>query len=290
MVKLLITGAALFFVFKKIDVDQFREVLSNARWGLFLLAILTFNLSKIVAAFRLRSFYGATGLQLPAGYNLRLYYLGMFYNMFLPGSIGGDGYKVFLLRQHYNTPTPQLIAATLLDRLSGLMILTFLSGVLLSFSTLDTSEPWVTVLIAVTLLLPIPAFYLAIRLFFSRFMPVFGSTTLYSVVVQVGQLVCAMCILWALNIDSHYIDYLTLFMCSSVIAVIPFTVGGVGARELVFLYADQYMQVQEAASIAFTILFFLVMAITALFGLIFAYRIDNVTGSTETAVVSGEGN
>jgi hypothetical protein len=36
------------------------------------------------------------GLKLNPKYNLRLYFLGLFYNVLLPGGIGGDGYKIFM--------------------------------------------------------------------------------------------------------------------------------------------------------------------------------------------------
>jgi len=55
------------------------------------------------------------------------YYIGMFYNLFLPGSVGGDAYKVFLLHEQGVGRTKPLILATLLDRLSGLAMLALLT-------------------------------------------------------------------------------------------------------------------------------------------------------------------
>ncbi len=63
-------------------------------------------------------------------------------------------------------------------------------------------------------------------------------------------------------------------MASSVVAVLPFTIGGVGARELVFLYGYQYLEIDKPTAIAFTILFFASTAITALLGIFYSYKID----------------
>lgn len=274
LIKLLLTAAALYFVFRKIDVAQFKEAIWQANWAYFLLALLAFNLSKMIAALRLKHFYKAAGLQLSHLYNLKLYYVGMFYNLFLPGSVGGDGYKVYLLKQQTHVPLKLLVSATLLERLSGLVLLATLTGGLLFFSSLHGNHPWLPHMAAAALLLPIPVFYLLQRLVFKRFLSVFAVTSIYSFWVQAGQLLSAMCLLWALNINSHYTDYLSLFMLSSVVAVLPFTIGGVGAREMVFIFAYQYMPIQEAESIAFTMLFFSITAITAFIGLAAAFGID----------------
>lgn len=210
-------------------------------------------------------------------YNLRLYYLGMFYNMFLPGSVGGDGFKVYILKQNSAASLKQLVSATLLDRLSGLSVLVAFSGLLLLLSSLNTGKAESTGLFILIALIPLPAFYIGVHLFFNQFESAYLPTSSYSLFVQAGQLVCAFTLLQALNINSNYADYLALFMLSSVVAVVPFTIGGVGARELVFLYAYQYMDIQEAQSIAFTILFFCTTAVTALSGLFFAYGIEDVS-------------
>ena len=281
-VKISITAAALFFVFRKIDVATFKQAIAESNWWYFGLGVVMFNLSKIVAAFRLRELYKACGLRLDHSYNLKLYYLGMFYNLFLPGSIGGDGYKVYLLNQNTNTKVKDLISATLLDRLSGLALLVILGGGLLLFSSLKLDNiPWQGLTIA-GILLVLPLFYLAIRIVFPKFANSFWRITWLSLIVQIGQVACALMLLWSLSVTDHLTDHLALFMLSSVVAVIPFTVGGVGARELVFLYGHQYLTVDSSVSVAFTLMFFSSTAITALIGLLFAYNIDSGNASVES--------
>lgn len=283
-IKILITGAALFFVFRKIDVEEFKQAISNSNWFYFALAVVLFNASKIVAAFRLSTLYKACGLQLDNLYNLKLYYLGMFYNLFLPGSIGGDGYKVYLLNQNTNTKVKDLISATLLDRLSGLALLFILGGILLLFSSLQLTDiPWQAITIA-GIALVLPAFYIGMRMVFPQFASTFLRISWLSLIVQIGQVACALALLWSLSVTEHITDHLALFMLSSVVAVIPFTVGGVGARELVFLYGYQYLTIDKSVSVAFTLMFFATTAITALLGLLFAYNIDSGSPSSVEGV------
>ena len=125
--KFLLSGIALYFVFRIVDPQSIFQAFFTSHPGYLLLALFAFNLSKIVAAFRLNRFYKVIGVSLTDRYNLMLYYIGMFYNLFLPGSVGGDAYKVFLLHEQGVGRTKPLILATLLDRLSGLALLALLT-------------------------------------------------------------------------------------------------------------------------------------------------------------------
>ncbi len=275
VLKLGLTTGALIFVFQKIDIEEFKESILDTSIPLFFLAFLAFNLSKIVAAFRFKQFLRPLEIYLADKYNLTLSYVGMFYNLFLPGSIGGDGYKIFVLKQQYKeAKTRQLVSASILDRISGLAFLFILGCVLLLSSTFQIDIPWVKWLVLLLAVLVLPIYYLFVRVLFPAFKSAFVPTSNLSFWVQIGQVTSAFCILLALDIQDPYVDYLTLFMISSVVAVLPFTIGGVGARELVFLYGYQYLQIQEGKAIAFTILFFSVTALSSLVGLPFVFTID----------------
>ncbi len=51
-------------------------------------AFILFNLSKIVGSIRLNRYFRAVGIELSELEALRLYYIGMFYNLFLPQGLG----------------------------------------------------------------------------------------------------------------------------------------------------------------------------------------------------------
>jgi uncharacterized membrane protein YbhN (UPF0104 family) len=274
-IKFLVTAAALLFVFKKIDVDAFKKSISDVNLGYMALGWLVFNISKIISAFRLNLFYKLAGIRLSGLLNLRFYYLGMFYNMFLPGSVGGDAYKVYLLKENNeDASTKKLIAATLLDRISGVALLAMMAGVFLYLSSYSATIILYEVLLFAGILLIMPGYYLFMKWFFPTFVSAYSTTGMYSFFVQLGQVISAWLILKALHIDSAYWDYLTLFMISSVFAVIPLTIGGFGAREMVFLFGSQYLLIQEAPAVAFAVLFFATQALSSLLGLLFLVNID----------------
>lgn len=190
----------------------------------------------------------------------------MFYNLFLPGGIGGDGYKIYLLKKRHNAAVRTLISATLIDRLSGLTPLLFFAGVL--FIQSDFYHKYIPLdwLALIGTALVFPLFYLFNLLFFKRYIPLFFKTTLVGAVVQLLQLVSAYFIVEAIGHGSYMTLYLTLFLLSSVIAVLPISIGGIGLRELTFLYGLSLLGLNPDGGVTFSLLFFLITAFASLIG------------------------
>jgi len=270
VLKVLLSGVALYFVFQKVEFDKIWAALLKVKVLWFVLGLLAFNLSKILAADRINVFYQNIGIVLSRANNLRLYYIGMFFNIFLPGSVGGDVYKVAQLKKDNEVSFKRLAAVTLADRLSGLSVLVVLGCVLFYISSFDFAEkPLMGYFNGLVLVGTIPCLYFFFKYIWkAETAKKFLKTNQLSLLVQLGQLVCAFCLLQAVWIGDNYFDYLTLFMASSVAATIPLTIGGVGARELVFIYGYHFLLVNEEKSVAFTFLFFLVMVFSAIPGFV----------------------
>ena len=128
LLKIGVTILCFWYISTKIDFTNALNALLKANWIYLFVALLFFILSKLLSAFRLNIYFKNIRLQLPNWTNIRLYWLGMFYNLFLPGAISGDAYKVILLTRRYKTSYKKTSAAVLLDRFSGVLAL----GVILS--------------------------------------------------------------------------------------------------------------------------------------------------------------
>jgi uncharacterized membrane protein YbhN (UPF0104 family) len=267
--KLLLTGLALYLVFRKIDTAQLLEVLKTANWAWLIPAIVIFVGSKVATAIRLNLYFRNIGLYISEWHNWRLYLVGMFYNLFLPGGIGGDGYKIYILNRQYQIPVKSLVQASILDRLGGMVAILFLLLVLILPVNLALPIPsrllpeWLVVIMA---MLVFPAFWLVQRIFFKAFLPSFWKANVWSMAGQLAQLVCAWLILKSLGVTEHFLAYQMVFLLSSIVAVLPLTIGGVGARELVFVYAHEYAGIDEATAVAFSLIFFIITAAVSLVG------------------------
>ena len=270
IIKLALVAGALWFVFRRIPPAEIGRVIRQAQPGWLVVAAVLFIISILVAARRLNYFQRAVGVGLTEAYNLRLYWLGMFYNLFLPGGIGGDGYKVLVLRRTFPAKTRLLVQALLLDRVSGLLAL----GVLL------VALGW-----AVPLPVPgLPAWRLAAsaaavavllagawatRRWFAAFGPTYWLTQALALGVQGAQLLSVVALLLATGTTTQGPAYLLVFLASSVAAALPFTVGGIGAREVVFLLGAQWLGLDATVSVSLSLLFYLISAGVALPGAAF---------------------
>jgi uncharacterized membrane protein YbhN (UPF0104 family) len=245
--KIVLSALAIYLITQKVDIDKAWGYLSETNWVFLVLALLAFLTSKTFSAFRINRLYKSQGILIPNVLNVKVYLLGMFYNLFIP-LIGGEGYKVIYLRKRFDASGKRLAVAALLDRVSGMIALATLTVIFFMFSTFELPfKSW--------FLLGIPLFYLThwfgIKLFFKSFLPKFWSTSLYSVGVQAFQVVCAFCVIMSLGVDESIAEYLFVFLLASFAFVLPM----IGAREMAFVFGAEYLGLNMEVSLAIGLLF-----------------------------------
>ena len=275
LVKLVFMAGALWLVARHLDLTALGRTLRQARPGWLVLAAGLFTLSKLISSVRLNTFFRAVAIQLTERYNLRLYWLGMFYNLFLPGGIGGDGYKVYLLGREFPGRRGLIFRALLLDRLSGMVALLVLLLALLAVvpaaelraaGALALPAWWRAVPLA---LIPVglALSYGLGRWGFGEFRSALGRTSWEALGVQGAQVLCAWALLAALGAaGGPVLPYLLVFLASSIAAVLPFTVGGLGARELTFFYGAQLFALSQPVAVSVSVLFYVITALVSLVG------------------------
>ncbi|TDH26152.1 flippase-like domain-containing protein [Segetibacter sp. 3557_3] len=268
LLKVAVTILCLWYVSRKIDFLLTWDLLQQSdKWWLFLAAIF-FVMSKVVSSFRLNFYLRNIGAHLPELANLKLYWLGMFYNLFLPGGIGGDAYKVIVLNRRFGKPVKKLTAAILLDRISGVAGLGILSAI--GYFLIFKGEQYSWWLLA-AVLPGLAAYYLFVIKLFPSFVTSYWSTLVLGIVVQLLQVVAVFFIMSSIDINVHRYEYILLFLVSSVVAILPFTIGGLGAREVVFLWGSQHFALDSHQSIYISLLFYLITLVTSFVGIRWVY-------------------
>src|SRR5690606_30365019 len=267
--KIIITALCIWYVSTKIDFGQAGSALAKAKWIFLIPAIAAFVLSKYFSAIRLNIYFRNIGLALTSASNLRLYWLGMFYNLFLPGSISGDAYKVILLTKRYGVPYKKTTSAALLDRLSGLTGLGLLLGIYGFFVFDDIT---ISLLIAAGAVLGIIALYLVNRYWLKDFLPSFFPTLGWGLLVQLAQVVCIYCIMSSLPIPLASHVYGFLFLLSSSVCVLPLTIGGLGIREVVCLEGSKYFGLENEQAVVISILFYVITVLVSAVGGYFVFQ------------------
>lgn len=269
LLKIIITTACLWYVAGKIDFATAWILIKNADSSYLLLALPAFILSKLIAALRLSIYFNNIDLHLSNWQNIKLYWLGMFYNLFLPGSIGGDAYKVILLKRKYNAPYKKTTAAVLLDRFSGLLGLGLILAIY-SFIVLHKTSYMIA--ISVATILAVILLYFIVNRWLKEFISSYFPTLLLGILVQGCQVLCAYLIMAAVGINTNANEYIFIFLISSVVSVLPLTIGGIGIREFVFLEGSNWFGLSQETSIVISLLFYLITLVTSAAGLVYVFN------------------
>ncbi|MDB4293471.1 flippase-like domain-containing protein [Maribacter sp.] len=269
--KLIVSAALIYFIFTKLDVANVLAILKKTNPAYLFLAAIFLVLSKVFASFRLNLYFHRLGVRLTQKSNLKLYLLGMFYNLFLPGGIGGDAYKGYVIQKAFPVTTKRVVAALLLDRLSGLLLI-FLYSCLFAILLQNEYLANYRVLIGAVALLAILVFWYLNKKIFTSLHTIFWKSFAYSAFVQGTQLVSIILILKALSISLNTVAYLFVFMISSIVSVVPLTIGGIGSRELTFYYGADILGLDENTAVGISMVFFLITAMVSLLGVFYHFK------------------
>jgi len=273
LLKILVSIACLWYVFTKVDFKTAWQSVKEANWSWLAVTFLIYMFSKYLGAKRLNIYFENIGINLPKKENVKLYWIGMFYNLFLPGAITGDAYKVVVLSKRYKAAYKKLAAAVLLDRFSGLLSLGL---ILAGYSAFVITESWIVLILVTGSLLAIPVLYVVVKKLFPDFLPGFWPTFFWGALVQLGMLACVYFILFAMHVDADLPIYVFIFLVAVAASVLPISVGGgLGVREFVIIEGAKYAGLGESGqhtALILSLLFYLVTLLASIPGLLYVYN------------------
>jgi glycosyltransferase 2 family protein len=270
LLKIVVTIACLWYVFSKIDFREVWSAAGSSKPGWLLAALVVYSLSKLVSSRRLNIYFRNIGIMIPESQNLKLYWLGMFYNLFLPGAITGDAYKVILLSKRHGIPYRKTAAAVLLDRFSGVLSLGLIIGILGQWVI---KEKFLSIILITGALAAVPIAYLFIGKFFRDFLKDFWPTFFLGAVVQIAMLFTVYLLLLALNISSDQTSYIFIFLIAVLASVLPISVGGgLGVREFVIVEGAKYAGLEPHTALLLSLIFYIITVICSLAGSVFVFR------------------
>ena len=226
-----ITVFFIYYTLSKIGLYKVFEVVKSADLLLILCASIVYFLSQIISSQRLWFILNENNLIISSIENIKLYMIGIFYNFFIPGGVGGDAYKGVLMNKKFQWGLNKIYKLLVLDRLIGFgviicLILVF-SGFILDFEfILEFSA----VLAPLYALLFFIGKVLVQKIFDNKI--VYTKAFFISHLIQILQFGSIILILISLGVKENYFTFLYIFLISSVLSIFSF--GGIGIREYVF--------------------------------------------------------
>ena len=249
----------------KIDIRSFINIFNKVDLNFFLLSPIAYFISQIIASERLRNLLNISGFKLTFYENGKIYLIGIFYNFFIPGGIGGDIYKTYLFKKIYNWEVSQTIKIIIKDRLIGLGVL-FILLVFLDNDLILKLNLFNKIILSLILF--------AIGSFITKVVfennNGFVKSLFLSIAVQLFQFISIILIILSLKIDSNLIEILFVYIISSILSVFSF--GGIGIREYIFYSAAYVLTISEELSTSIGLLFTISAVICSVPGFYFSIK------------------
>ena len=276
VLKALVSLGLLTYLFSKIDVRSVGEALRNLHGGYFVLALVGFLSLQLVGILRWRIMarvqgYGHAFRELAA-----FYFAGLFFNLFLPTSIGGDLGRCYYLAGS-RSDILRAMTTVLADRVSGMIALMCIAAAALLAGDSVVIPAWMTVVTvggAAALILGLLAPFARPGLFRRYELPYrywenprfMASSLAASFFIQLSIVVINMFIGRAVGVEIPWGFYFVFTPLVAVAGMIPISLNGLGVREGAYVYFLSQAGAAAPQAMAFAIVWLILVTTVSLLG------------------------
>jgi len=298
--KIAVTVLLMAFLLRRISLAELESLLRGMDRVLLATAVAVFFVSNVAGWLQWHVLLRAADVSLKRRASFRFYFVGLFFNNFLPANIGGDVVKVLDVARLGVDPY-RVIAVTLLDRLLGVFSLCLLAALADLVLIAETPTPYLAyLLVFVACMIPALGFYffrplgnalrravVKLRLFaidrrassvLNHLSPFKGQRQLlaqlvaFSTVIQALRVVTHVLVGMALGIhvDATILCQFFVFIPLLSLAMIPpITINGLGIREGLGIVLFAAAGIGRTDAFAMEFLTFVVSVAVSLVGFVF---------------------
>lgn len=278
ILKIAISLGLLYFAMRGMDLSDFWLRLKQANVSWFLAATVVVVIQVWLAALRWREFCAELDAPLSAGSAFRYSMIGMFFNQVLPGSVGGDVVRAWLLGSGA-TGWRAGAYSVLADRIVGTIVLIVIVAVSLpwSYQLINNADGRFALVVVVLAALAGSIGFLGLGFlrwtWLDRFFPIrhlHGCSVVsnrvildprrgplvigISVVIQILVAVTAWCVVRSIVAPAHFADLFLLTLPIMLITIVPVSIAGWGLREAVMTAAFGFAGLPTADGLAVSLL------------------------------------
>jgi len=317
--KIMISIGLISWLLSRADLSQIWLTIQNAHAGFLLLAFLLFFIGYFLAAKRWQMLLGALGVSARWQMLVQSFSIAIFFNNFLPSTIGGDAYRVY---DSYTLGAGKARAITviLIDRilgLSALLILAFVASILAGEIAREIPLLRLFLIGALaglvilgwvifghggkSLLKVTSGNHRLMRIVHKIINKVYSGFHLFqgradvmlkaiglSLLLQINVVVNSLIIAYALNIDVPVIAMFIIIPLAYLIMIAPISINGIGLRESVFVFFFGLYGVPQEQALAFAFISFgMILAQGVIGGVVFMLRRRSASATQTTGVDPG---
>jgi uncharacterized protein (TIRG00374 family) len=288
LLKIAVSAVSVCWLIYSTDWTALRDVFKAAELGWLILAGLFVVFSLVVSVEKWSLVLRAEGIKLPWYQLWKVYWIGIFFNNFLPSSIGGDGIRIFLVGRSISNMAgaASSVAVERLLAALGLALTGLLAGLIVGS---NWQVGWIfmlLIIVSIGLLLflmlgSVPAWADKedgrisgfIRGFLSHGQAMRGQRKMFikvgilSVIFQLTVVAVNYAVFRSLHIDSlGWWALVYIIPAISAIAMIPIGINGYGIREGAYVLLLASYGVAGSAALAASLLFAVLVSSCSLYG------------------------
>jgi uncharacterized protein (TIRG00374 family) len=265
VLKVLVSVGLLTLILMRVDLREALAGLNYLSVSFIAFALLFYTGCQWLSCLRWQVILRATGHSMGIAALMRSYFAGMFLNIFLPGALGGDVYRIYRVSRQ-NSDAEAAFVSVFLERFTGLAALALLAllglpavlgllgswdilllflgcvaalvgGVLLiaSRTLLDWAAPWLRRLRLGGLVGRLGRIQDLLRTFARHRLALVLSVGL-SLGLQLAIVTYHYLIARQLHIEVSYLEMLVFIPIVAVIPLLPISLGGLGVKEGLWVY------------------------------------------------------
>ncbi|MBM3245446.1 MAG: flippase-like domain-containing protein [Candidatus Omnitrophica bacterium] len=304
LLRISISVVILFVLFRQVDAKAMLKIFAAADKPLLLISLTMIFINYILCLFRWDMLLRAAELGIPFKRVVTSFCGGIFFNLFLPSTIGGDFMRSIDLAAHTRKPK-EIVATVFLDRLSGYIGMVMLTLLAVGFGwQLIRDRSVLTCVIILTGILTVALLVLFNNFFYTKVNKLLGhragrvreiirdihqeiyifrnhkemiwKNLAMSFLVQLTTPVQFYLIALALGVKINIMYFFVFVPVISAITLLPISIGGLGLRDATTIYFFAKAGVLKDISFAMSLISFLfIIIIGAAGGIVYVFTVHN---------------
>jgi uncharacterized membrane protein YbhN (UPF0104 family) len=150
ILKIAVTVFGLAYVVSTVSLEKIGEDITNIKWVWLLVAFVLITASLVLRAYRWLLLLRGLDVKVSFGRLVELYFVGNFFNAFLPSGFGGDAVRIMEVAR--DVPTNVAAGTVIVDRLTGLLMLFVMALLALPFRPEGFPQPLFQLITAVSII------------------------------------------------------------------------------------------------------------------------------------------
>ncbi len=292
--RIIISVSLIAYIFYKIGLSNLWGALSSAHLGYLIIALLLHLVGLLISAYRWQMLLVGQGIEFSLKDIIAMYLVGLFFNTFLPTSIGGDVVRAYDTAR-FSRRGAKSVTTVIVERLIGIFSLIAIAGIALLWSSRwlrDIRIAWIILICAVIFILipfillnrsisrkvgllfdlpflkrvkgKVQQVYEAIDVYRER-KDIVAEVLLLSFLLQLNVILYYYVIALSLGINLSFIYFCLFVPVILVISMLPISISGLGIREnafaLFFAPLIQPPEVAFAAAVSLSLLGYIVQVV-----------------------------